>query len=171
MNIREHHSIIIEKYPYFESLNKKLLKDVEEVDYSLSYKTNVKAKMSSWRTTSTSSMDIVKDWVISILHIKYSWIYEEKYKLFFPELWFAEYNKNDHANIHDHTPFSWSFVYFIQCPKGSAPLIFTSSGKKIKAEEGKIVIFPSSVKHHVPTNKCNDRIVMAGNICIDTRGW
>ena len=58
----------------------------------------------------------------------------------------------------------FSFVYFIKCPKGSSPLVFTKSGKKIKAEEGKIVIFPGWLRHHVPKNKCEGRITMAGNI-------
>ena len=65
---------------------------------------------------------------------------------------------------HAHHPSAYSFVYFLRCPKGSSPLIFTTSGKRIKAEEGKVVIFPGNLKHHVPKNKCYDRIVLAGNI-------
>ena len=59
---------------------------------------------------------------------------------------------------------SFSFVYFIKCPKGSAPLVFTTSGKRIKAEEGKVLIFPGNMKHHVPKNKGEGRMVLAGNI-------
>ena len=64
---------------------------------------------------------------------------------------------------HAH-PSPFSFVYFVRCPKGSSPLIFTTSGKKIKAEEGKVVIFPGNLLHHVPENKCDGRITLAGNI-------
>ena len=34
----------------------------------------------------------------------------------------------------------------------------------MKAEEGKVVIFPGNVFHHVPKNNCDGRIVLAGNI-------
>ena len=62
----------------------------------------------------------------------------------------------------------WSFVYFIDCPRGSSPLVFSDSGKRIKAEEGKLVIFPGHLRHHVPKNKCEGRIVLAGN-CIQSQ--
>ena len=68
------------------------------------------------------------------------------------------------TRVHEHLPNVWSFAYFVNCPRGSSPLVFTNSGKKIKAEDGKIVIFPTSVRHHVPKNKCEDRVVLSGNI-------
>ena len=163
MIVKEHHYIICEKHPYFKSLNKKLLEECEGADYSESYKTNVKAKHSGWKQESPT-IDVITSWITHILHTKYSWICTRNIELWYPEVWFAEYSKNEYTVSHDHVPFAWSFVYFIQCPKGSAPLIFTSSGKRIKAEEGKVVIFPGNVNHYVPNNKCNGRIVMAGNI-------
>ena len=51
--------------------------------------------------------------------------------------------------------------------KDSSSLFFPTSGKKIKAEEGKVVIFPGNVRHSVPPNKCDNRIVVAGNIGYD----
>ena len=65
-----------------------------------------------------------------------------------------------------HKPSIHSFVYFVRCPKGSSPLVFTTSKKRVKAEEGKIVVFPGHVLHHVPKNNCEGRVVLAGNI-----GW
>ena len=163
MIVKEHHYIICEKHPYFESLNKKLLEECEGADYSESYKTNVKAKHSGWKQKSPT-IDVITSWITHILHTKYSWIRTMNIELLYPEVWFAEYSKNEYTVSHDHLPSLFSFVYYIQCPKGSAPLIFTSSGKRIKAEEGKVVIFPGNVNHYVPNNKCNGRIVMAGNI-------
>ena len=57
-----------------------------------------------------------------------------------------------------------SFVYFVKCPRGSAPLVL--DGMRIKAEEGKLVAFPGITNHHVPKNRCNDRIVIAGNLSV-----
>ena len=82
------------------------------------------------------------------------------------EYWQQKYHKGDFHDLHCHSvdrP-EFSFVYFIKCPKGSSPLVFTKSGKKIKAEEGKVVIFPGWIRHHVPKNKCEGRITMAGII-------
>ena len=78
--------------------------------------------------------------------------------------WLAWYREEEFAIPHHHHPAAYAFVYFVKCPKGSSPLIFTTSGKRIKAEEGKVVIFPGNLCHHVPKNKCDGRIVLAGNI-------
>ena len=58
----------------------------------------------------------------------------------------------------------YAFVYFVNSPKGSSPLVFTTSGKRIKPEEGKILIFPPQLFHHVPKNKCDGRITLSGNV-------
>ena len=80
-------------------------------------------------------------------------------------MWFAIYDEGDYAKSHHHIPYSlWSFVYYVNTPKGSSPLVFTTSGKKIKAEEGKLVLFPAGVRHHVPKNRCKNRLVLAGNL-------
>ena len=68
---------------------------------------------------------------------------------------------------HNHTSALMGFVYFINTPKGSSPLVFKTSGKKIKAEEGKIVLFPGVMNHYVPKNKCKNRMILAGNIIFD----
>ena len=44
---------------------------------------------------------------------------------------------------HYHHPHSsLVFVYFVNTPKGSSPLVFPTSGKKVKAEAGTLVIHP-----------------------------
>ena len=37
MRVKEDIVVLEDEHPYYESLNKKLLKEAEEVDYSLSY--------------------------------------------------------------------------------------------------------------------------------------
>ena len=169
MDVREICHIIVNKHPYSESLNKKLMEDAKRANYDMAYKTNVKAKMSSYQTPLTRNIQSIKDWVNSLI-TNYYWHNAHGYSLDFNELWFAKYGKGDHTVDHHHN-LSWlSFVYFINCPKGSSPLIFTTSGKKIKAEEGKVVIFPSMVQHYVPKNKCDERVVLAGNLMTPENG-
>ena len=79
------------------------------------------------------------------------------------DLWGQVYNEGDYQISHSHLPSHVSFVYYVNTPKGSSPLVFAQSGKKVKAESGKMVIFPGSIYHHVPKNKCEGRSVIAGN--------
>ena len=163
MIIREKHEVIIEKYPYFESMNKRLLEDLEKLDYPHSYTTNVKAKHTDWQVSSPN-IDKILSWVTNILRGKYSWIGQRKLIINFPDTWFVNYDEGEYTVSHDHVPSIWSWVYYVNTPKGSSPLIFTRSGKKVKAEAGKLVLFPSSVYHYVPPNKCKDRIALSANV-------
>ena len=43
-------------------------------------------------------------------------------------------------------------------------IYYIVDGCRNLTEEGTVVIFPGNLKHHVPTNNCDGRIVFAGNI-------
>ena len=77
--------------------------------------------------------------------------------------WFAKYSKGDHAISHHHFPTQYSFVYYINTPPGSAPLVLTTSNTEIPVEEGKVVILPCGTRHHVDKCDVDDRLVLAGN--------
>lgn len=136
-------------------------------------KTNVKAYMTNWWIKSRE-IDIFTRW----LEQKIYWNFDLVPKiagvgnsltqpLYQYNCWGAIYNKGDHTLPHNHSPFSISFVYFVNSPNGSSPLTFTTTNKKIKAEEGKVVVFNSSLFHHVPKNNCDNRVVVAGNYAVD----
>ena len=164
MKIKEEHDIIIEHHPHHESLNRKLMKDMEEVrDPKWGIPDSVRARVTDWHADSPN-IDLVVSWITNILYEKYPWILERGYRLFFSNRWFASYPRGECALTHAHFPFSWSWVYFVNTPKGSSPFIFTTSGKRVKAEAGKVVIFPGNVYHHVPKTRCDNRVVLAGNI-------
>ena len=162
MIIRENYELLIEKHPYFKSLNRKLLEEMAGMEWPESYRTNVNAKMTSWNTKSPT-IKVIWTWIQTLIKRKYPWLPPSE-KLCLYSSWFASYGVGESTRVHEHLPNVWSFAYFVNCPRGSSPLVFTNSGKKIKAEDGKIVIFPSSVRHHVPKNKCEDRVVLSGNI-------
>ncbi len=169
MNLNERFPIIIKKHPSYEFLNILLIEDIGKIDdWDLSYKTNVNGKMSPWRTK-TTNVDVVIKWVRDTLYEKYSWL-AQNHKFIDIESWFAVYNKGDFTARHDHYMSEFSWVYFVKSPRGSSPLVFSTSGKRIKAEEGRVVIFPGCLKHEVPKNKCCDRIVLAGNVNVDQGG-
>ena len=89
-----------------------------------------------------------------------------------PEVWGVIYNKGDYINTHTHkqgdmidssTPNYFSFVYYVNAPDGSSPLVFPTSGHEIKAENGKVIIFESRLRHYIPSNECEGRYIIAGN--------
>ena len=169
MMVREECYIIIERHPHYKSLNKKLMEDVDNVDYpeGLSYEDyfNFYAKHSSYDTLS-KNIDIINSWVINVLGIQYP--PPDTYKYSVVDNWFAVYNRGDWVDYHDHVPTTYSFVYFVNCPKGSAPLKFYDRGKTVKAEDGKLVIFPSLLRHSIPKNKCENRVSLIGNVLART---
>ena len=173
MKVRENFNIIIEKHPYADTLNKKLLKELEEHDYPLAYKTNVQAKMTNIFISSPNTnriIELVNSLIINSYGSNFSSLTRD-FNLDWEDIWFAKYDLGDYTKPHDHLfNGQFSFVYFVKCPRGSAPLIFTTSGKKVKAEEGKIVIFPTSLIHHVPVNRVEGRVVIAGNGILFPKG-
>ena len=163
MKVKENIDLIISHHPHSESLNKKLLEDSTIADYEsdgLSYRKYVYSQHSPWRTTS-STITLIKNWVTTLIKQEYGIKGANINAL---ETWFSRYKKGDYALPHWHKAYLFAFVYFVKCPSGSSPLILTTSGKRIKAEEGKVVIFPGVTEHHVPKNQCDDRIVLAGNV-------
>jgi hypothetical protein len=89
-----------------------------------------------------------------------------------PEVWGVIYNKGDYINTHTHkqgdiidssTPNYFTFVYYVNAPDGSSPLVFPTSGHEIKAENGKVIIFESRLRHYIPYNECEGRYIIAGN--------
>ena len=158
MLLKENLSVIIERHPLHESLNVKIIEDARDFGYGGVSKVRP-PETSSYSIISSPSIELIYNWMLILLESENKgWSFEVQ------NSWFVRYGKDQSALSHHHHPADFSFVYFIRCPKGSSPLVFTTSGKKIKAEEGKVAIFPGNLSHHVPKNKSDGRMVLAGNI-------
>jgi hypothetical protein len=176
MRVKEYHNLIIRKYPYAESLNKRLLKDAESLleSHPSSGFTNVHGKRTSQIYEHSTNVQKLVGWILNEYRYDKSiqgWSPDDKYIKRRVGVWLARYNKGDYTQKHHHRPHTWGFAYFVNCPKGASPLVFPTSGKRIKAEEGKVVIFDAQVLHEVPKNKCDNRIVCAGNVTSWTEGF
>lgn len=157
IQVQEKHDVFSAICPL--NINKQLIKDAKKQSYPNTNKTNVKAKMSSWQTHTPATKKLtnwIKELIVEVTQTPYI-----KYEL--NDAWFAHYNEGDHTVNHAHYPDTWSFVYFVQSPPNSAPLVFTTSQSAVEPEQNRVVIFPSCVYHFVPHNKSNNRIVYAGN--------
>ncbi len=160
IRLRENHNVFVAEHPLKDSLNKKLLKEIEEVEFSNPNPVIVNAAMSDFRTY-TRTVSFILEWIESLIRENYKLSHE--FGLEFYNSWYIKYEKGDKTNSHAHIPAAFSFVYYIQTPKGSSPMIFTHTGKRVKAEAGKVVIFPGNVRHHVPKSRCDGRIILAGS--------
>ena len=78
------------------------------------------------------------------------------------QCWGILYDKGQKVIKHNHFPYCLSFVYFVKSPRRSSPLII--EGKRIKAEEGKLVIFHSDRIHWCNPSKVDGRCCLVGNI-------
>ena len=170
IDLKECIPVIIEKHPFYESINKKLMEQVNSLpfsnpDLSNPY-TNVIADQYTLRDNDVGpTIKLIQNWIKELISIN---VVRKCVNLSRFIMWFSKYSdeKGQGTKNHDHlVASSFSAVYFVNTPKGSSPLVFPTSGKKIKAEEGKIVIFPASVYHKVPQNKSKDRVTLACNIC------
>jgi hypothetical protein len=148
-------------------LKKRLIEECERSRKSSVY-TNIVGEKLEVDPSHQSPSQGVKKWVEGLIRNRYSRIENDKAKFNLDiRMWFAKYGKGDYAKIHDHIPHAlFAFVYFVNAPRGSSPLVFTTSGKRIKAEEGKVVIFPSMILHGVSKNKSENRITLSGNVLV-----
>ena len=170
--VEELHFYSIKHHNYL-FMNKKILKDLEKVPFKKDVKckvrdsngklrilgdTNVRALQTETRIESTS-FSLLRKWICDTITNA-----TETCDFGIGSDWAALYNKGDHTISHQHIPASFAFVYFIKSPIGSSPLVFSTSNTIIEPEEGKLVIFPGELKHHVPKNECDGRMVFSGNL-------
>ena len=118
---------------------------------------NMGATMTEWRCNIVQFREIAQ-YALKVI-TQEDTCFESAYKCNYPlqlrQLWGQWYAKGDYQLSHTHLPNHWSFVYYVNTPRGSSPMIFTDGGKRIKAEAGKIAICPAFLRHHVPENYCD----------------
>ena len=172
MNIRckENLGIEIHNHPHYQSLNEKLMDDLSKLSFLSHekniYHTNIKGSQFNFIRENLSlkprGVTLIENWVEQIIRDKLGGSLNYRFGT-----WAARLDKGQQTLEHDHLFFcTHAFVYFVNTPEGSSPLVFPTSGKKIKAEPGKLVLFPASLRHKVPVNKCDNRVTIASNVYI-----
>ena len=162
MKIYECAKIHIHQYPFAKTLNTILHKIiVDRAD-----REDMGAIMTDYKSFEVPEFKKIGDYALDLI-TGWEWSLDTPITLNDPlilnNIWGQWYRKGDFQVAHTHYPFQWSFVYYVNTPKGSSPLVFTTSKKKVAAKAGNMVIFPSWVRHQVPPNKCEGRSVIAGN--------
>ena len=149
--------LIIEQHPDYEKLNSNLLKESEGVIYDWSDITYVRGKMSEWHICG-KYIDVIKEWAKTLTPSINGMIPR------IIDAWYARFDYGNHALVHNHGDTYASFVYYIKTPEGSSPIIFPDENETVEAKEGNLLIFPGHINHYVPENKCEGRVIIAGNI-------
>ena len=167
MKIKHVAEIFVGDYQFADSLNQEVL---HQLKYAKDHgQTNVKGSLhTGW------------DWLPDNQKFKNfkSFILNETQKRFDTRLigcdqdsygtmsnfWGNVYKKGDYAQTHSHLHYHYSFAYFVKAKWYDSPLVFTDSGKKVRPKEGRYVIFPAYLRHHVPKHRYNrERITLSGN--------
>lgn len=134
--------------------------------------------------------ELKEEITINILNFLHNHISIERNKWFvINESWIVKHNPNDYAHLHSHAGSIFTGVYYLMTPKKCGDLILQKNcmmnnhisssyglkytkinvinceGHSIKADEGRLVIFPSTVYHNVEKNKSNkDRYCIAFDV-------
>ena len=163
--LREKLGITEHFYPFAERINPILYSFISSLPNDPNHPPNVSGKMTD-RHLKHKELDTLIGWIYQMLSMDFGkrdghWNFPSNMTC--EELWAVSYRKGDYITPHSHSPFLYTFSYFVKVPKGSPPTVFPTSGHKAKAEEGKLVLFESRLVHQVPKSKVNDRCVIAGN--------
>ena len=124
------------------------------------HSTNVKADMSHWCIwEETNLFNDFLDWILESIDSHPLAVDLRSWTIL--SAWLARYKKGQSTQPHTHFPAHLSFVYFLKSSKESSPL--NLEGVDIEAKEGRLIIFPALMLHHVAATPA-ERIVLAGNI-------
>ena len=162
LDLSEIASKLIEDYQKL-TVNENLERQILEYGDKQQRKTNVKAHMTDW-FMQDSSQEF--QWVCNRAIDLAAKNNPHQVDMMAYDCWGAIYREGDRTIMHNHWPHLWSFVYYVNCPAGSAPLVFDKEVSKYSVEPktGLMVMFPGWVNHSVPKHEGKERIMVAGNL-------
>ena len=172
MKVKHYAGILVGDYQFADSLRKEVLSLLKVCNPISQDRSNVKASLhTGWNWEPDN---------IKFRNLK-GFIREEIERYFKPgalstgersrlectNFWANVYEKGDYADSHNHSPYHFSFAYFLKSKWYHSPLVFSESGKKIRPKEGRFVAFPGYLRHSVPKHRFNDdRITLSGNLWV-----
>ena len=153
-------------YPHADKLNPSLFSFISSLPIDIPYTGGKKDIRNLTRWVLNEKMNVYNKDIDTLI----TWIYGIIKKDFYiinqfalREVWGLIYNKGDSQHSHCHPPFLYTFCYYVNTPKGSSPLVLSTSKRKIKPEPGKLLIFDARIFHEIPPNQCDSRCLVCGN--------
>ena len=170
MNVKNITYVHVADYPFHNNLKEELVPILENYEDNQDEKsrqyTNVKATMTEWNVT-TPQIEKLKKYVENEIYKFFpeSVFGHKNDKLGWKDFWGNVYRKGDHTLSHQHRPSICSFVYFLKTKWYDSPLVFTDFGERVRPKEGRYVVFPGHIWHHVPKHRYDEtRITLSGNL-------
>ena len=168
LKVKSYYDILIGEYPFHKHLKEEIVPLLEKYPDIQQRKTNVKATMTEWKWNPGSErIERLKQCIITEIynHFQYNYINEPQLAVIFKDFWANVYRKGDYTKSHNHMGSMYSFAYFLKATWYDSPFVFTHSKKRIRPKEGRYIIFPSHLTHHVPKSRFNGtRITFSGNL-------
>ena len=135
MLLTEQTKIHIHQYPFAETLNPILHKIiVDRAD-----KEDMGAIMTDYKSFEVPEFKKIGNYALNLIR-GWEWSLDTPVRRNDPltlyNIWGQWYRKGDFQVSHTHYPNQWSFVYYVNTPRGSSPLVFTHSKKKVAAKAG-----------------------------------
>ena len=152
------------------TINDNLERQIRECGDRQQKRTNVKAYMTDWYMQDASKGF---QWVCNRAMELAAKNNPNEVDMIPYDCWGAIYREGDYTIMHNHWPHLWSFVYYVNCPKGAAPLMFdrcvhpNGAIEQILPKTGLMVLFPAWINHSVPKHIGEKRIVVAGNLSMN----
>ena len=170
IRIKNYTEIFVADYPFHKELREEIVPILEKYPDKQGMKTNVKATHTEWDWYSDNPrIKRLKECILSQAGswCEYNGIGERNPALHFVNFWGNVYRKGNYTQEHNHLPAQYSVVYFLKTKWYDSPLVMTDFKEKIRPKEGRYVIFPGHLRHHVPKHRYKDvRITLSGNLLI-----
>ena len=169
MKVAHSCEVLIGNYPLQKQLKEEVLTLLETSNPIPREHSHVKAFHTDWDWNPENfKINNLKSFIVSEIQkffLAGSFNDGTSFPLRINNFWANVYSKGDYANTHHHSPYTFSFAYFLKCENYHSPFVFTKSGKKVRPKEGRFVAFPGYLMHHVPKQNHDDtRITLSGNL-------
>ena len=158
MYIRQKLEIKEYLYPFAEKINPILYDFISHIRNESDNKDYIKKSQQAVRwirndeiVIQNHQLTLLENWISQI--IERDFVIGKRSPLICFEMWGIIYEDETEIEIHSHPDALYSTSYYVNAPKGSAPLIFKESNYKIKAQEGKLIVFDGRLDHYVPKSK------------------
>ena len=137
------------------------IKDLPKIGYEPS----VNASMSDRRIHEQGNPVLSQflSWLQKII-TKNTHIFGKDGALRLEEVWGTTFKKGDNITPHNHMPYAWTWIFYVNVPADSSPIIFSESKHTVPAVQGKLLILEGRLMHEVPECTTDGRCIVSGNI-------
>ena len=151
-------------HPDFDHICEPLYEYIKDLP-KIGYEPSVNASMSDRRIHEQGNPVLSQflSWLQKII-TKNTHIFGKEGALRLEEVWGTTFKKGDNITPHNHMPYAWTWIFYVNVPPDSSPIVFSESKHTIPVAQGKLLIFEGRLMHEVPECDTDGRCILSGNI-------